>query len=89
MKRYEHSCSHSLDECPGCEVVRKQEAYATAHEKEHELWLELSTALLWLGATEETLLLMREWGTAFAELYKINLNGHRRLAETTSPSNPI
>ena len=63
--------------------------YAAAHTKEHNLWLELSASLLWLGASEETLLLMREWGTAFAELYKINLNGHRRLAETTDPINHI
>jgi hypothetical protein len=72
------SCSHSLRECVPCEVVRKQEAYATAHEKEHNLWLELSAALLWLGASEETLSLMREWGTAFAELYKLNVNGHKQ-----------
>jgi hypothetical protein len=52
--------------------------YATAHTKEHELWLELATALLWLGANEETLSLTREWGTAFAELYKLNVNGHRK-----------
>jgi hypothetical protein len=76
------SCPHSLRTCVPCEVVRKQEAYATAHEKEHNLWLELSAALLWLGASEETLSLMREWGTAFAELYKLNVNGHR--AETVT-----
>jgi hypothetical protein len=76
------SCPHDLRTCVPCEVVRKQEAYATAHEKEHNLWLELSAALLWLGASEETLSLMREWGTAFAELYKLNVNGHR--AETVT-----
>ena len=78
MSEHERSCHHSLVECVGCSVVRKQEAYATAHEKEHNLWLELSAALLWLGASEETLSLMREWGTAFAELYKLNVNGHRQ-----------
>jgi len=76
------SCPHDLRTCVACEVadevVRKQEEYAAAHTKEHNLWLELSAALLWLGASEETLLLMREWGTAFAELYKINMNGHRK-----------
>ena len=82
MSEHARSCFHSLIECVSCEVVRKQEAYATAyataHEKEHNLWLELSAALLWLGASEETLALMREWGTAFAELYKLNVNGHKQ-----------
>ena len=77
-----HSCHHSLVECVGCEVARKLEDYATAHKKEHDLWLELSTALLWLGASEETLSLMREWGTAFAELYKLNVNGHKQETVT-------
>jgi hypothetical protein len=56
--------------------------YAAAHTKEHNLWLELATALLWLGANEETLSLTREWGAAFAELYKLNVNGHKQETVT-------
>jgi hypothetical protein len=76
------SCPHDLRTCVPCEVVRKLEDYATAHKKENNLWLELSAALLWLGASEETLSLMREWGTAFAELYKLNVNGHKQETVT-------